>query len=80
MSVTKTDTASEEKAGKQFSKQIVPRNKLKCHSNIEYNQLSTKSYQNTIRKDTSYSSKEKSTKMNSQVGSSMLQMQGHPHL
>ena len=32
-----------------------------------------------IRKDTSYSSKEKSTNMNSQFWTSMLQMQEHPH-
>jgi hypothetical protein len=77
--VSKTDSTSEKKAGKQFSKenpilewllQLVSQSEetsWSSHSNIvlklAFNQKSSKK----IRNDTSYSSKEKSTKMNSQL-------------
>jgi hypothetical protein len=64
--MSKTNTASEERAGKPFPKQMVPRNYWSSNSHIDKNQLPTKSHQKKIRKDTSYSSREKSTKKNSQ--------------
>jgi hypothetical protein len=63
---TKTDTTSEQKAGKHFPKQMVPRYKLEYPFYYRIKSTFILKLSKQTRRDTSYISKAKSTKMNSQ--------------
>jgi hypothetical protein len=76
----KTDTISDKKAGKNYSRKYFQETNWNSHSTMEENQLTIKGIFLKISNVTSYMSKDKSPKMNSQILTSMLQIQGQPNL